>query len=403
MGEFSPRFRVRAPLWLLLASATSILPAVPVAAQPIAGQQAPVSIHWSHEAFAQLVDVVASAPQEGLHPADYRLAALRQAASAEEGPALDALASGAALDLAHDYLLGRVEDRSGMNWMIARSPNETAGLADRLRQAVATGKIREFYAGLLPSDPRYQALRSALANSEDRATRDRLRANMERWRWMPRAIGSDYLYVNVPSYRLQMFREGIALASYDVVVGARDTPTPQLVSPTDSLVVNPAWYVPASIARKSGLRPGRGGYVWKGTGDGGRRIVQLPGPRNALGRIKFNLDNDQAIYLHDTNAKALFRRDNRALSHGCIRVKDIDQLAADLLSQGGGDESRFEEALAGSETAIVRLPRAWPVYIVYFTADTDESGNLVSYGDPYGYDAQVLAALDGKMVEIASS
>jgi len=403
MGVFSSRFHVRVPLCLLLASTTSILPTAPIAAQPLVGQQSPVSIHWSQEALAQLIDVVASAGQEGLHPADYRLAALRQSASAEEGPALDALASAAALDLAHDYLLGRVEDRSGMNWMIARSPNETAGLADRLRQAVATGKIREFYAGLLPSDPRYQALRSALATSEDRVTRDRLRANMERWRWMPRAIGSDYLYVNVPSYRLQMFREGIALASYDVVVGAKDTPTPQLLSPTDSLVVNPAWYVPTSIARKSGLRPGRGGYVWKATPDGGRRIVQLPGPHNALGRIKFNLDNDQAIYLHDTNAKALFGRDQRALSHGCIRVKDIDQLAADLLSQAGGDQSRFEEALASSETTTVRLPHAWPVYIVYFTTDTDESGNVVTYSDPYGYDAELLAALDGKPIEMASS
>ena len=402
MGVFSPRFYVGARLWLALAGvAVPALIAAPVAAQPVAGQQAPISIHWSQESLGQLIEVIASAKEEGLHPADYRLAALRQAV-AQEGPALDALACRAALDLAHDYLLGRVEDRSEMLWMIARSPYEASGLVDRLREAVASGKVREFYAGLLPSDPRYLALRSALATSGDRATRDRLRANMERWRWMPRSIGSDYLYVNVPSYRLQMFRDGIQLASYDVVVGAKDTPTPQLVSPTGSLVVNPAWYVPTSIVRKSNIRPGRGGFVWKATGDGGRRVVQLPGPRNALGRIKFNLDNDQAIYLHDTNAKALFRRDDRALSHGCIRVKDIDQLAADLLSQGG-DESGFEEALAGEETATVRLPQTWPVYIVYFTADTDERGAVVSYGDPYGYDAKLLAALDGKAIEMAST
>jgi murein L,D-transpeptidase YcbB/YkuD len=176
-----------------------------------------------------------------------------------------------------------------------------------------------------------------------------------------------------------------------------------MVSPTGSLVVNPAWYVPESIARKSRLHPGRDGYVWKATPDGGRRIIQLPGPHNALGRIKFNLDNDQSIYLHDTNAKSLFNRDQRALSHGCIRVKDIDQLAADLLSQNGGDTSAFEEALAGDDTRTMRLPRTWPVYIVYFTADVDNAGMVSNFADPYGYDAKVIAALDGTPLEMASS
>ena len=130
--------------------------------------------------------------------------------------------------------------------------------------------------------------------------------------------------------------------------------------------------------------------------------MQPPGPRNALGKIKFNLDNDQAIYLHDTNAKSAFNRDQRALSHGCVRVKDIDQLASELMERGG-DGTGLEEALADSKTATLRLPKTWPVYIVYFTADTDESGSVVSYGDPYGYDGRILAALDGKPVQIASN
>jgi len=168
------------------------------------------------------------------------------------------------------------------------------------------------------------------------------------------------------------------------------------------LVVNPAWYVPASIARKSGLRPGRGGFVARRLADGSVTVMQPPGPRNALGRIKFNLDNDQAIYLHDTNAKSAFGREERALSHGCVRVKDIDQLATELMEQGG-DDAALEEALASDQTATLRLPQPWPVYIVYFTADTDENGDLVAYRDPYGYDAKILAALDGKPLEIASN
>lgn len=402
MGVSASRFSLGSALLLAL-STVAAPPISPFARAFEAGAQEPASSHWAADAIAQLIEVIQSASTEGLHPADYQLSSLKQAAAAGEGPALDALADRAALQLAHDYLLGRVSDRSDMQWLIGRSPYEASQLPARLHEAIASGKIRDFYSGLLPHDPRYQALRMALAETTDRATRDRLRANTERWRWMPRDIPSDYLYVNVPAYRLQLFREGVSLAAYDVVVGAKTTPTPQMVSPTASFVVNPAWYVPESIARKSGLRPGRGGYVWKATADGGRRIVQLPGPSNALGRIKFNLDNDQAIYLHDTNAKSLFGRDQRALSHGCIRVKDIDQLAADLLSQGGGDTSTFEEALAGDETRTMRLPRTWPVYIVYFTADVDEAGAVTSFADPYGYDAKVIAALDGKPLQMASS
>lgn len=350
----------------------------------------------------QLIAIVEDSRREGLHPADYDLAGLKRFTDGGEGAALDALATASALSLAHDYYFGRMSDRSGMQWMIDRSPYEAAQLPARLQSALADGKLRAFYEALLPSDPRYAALRDALATASPGAERDRLRVNMERWRWMPRSIASNYLYVNVPSYKLRVMKDGLQLSSYDVVVGARSTPTPQMVSPTGSFVVNPAWYVPASIVRKSGLRPGRGGFVARRLGDGSFGVMQPPGPRNALGKIKFNLDNDQAIYLHDTNAKSAFNRDDRALSHGCVRVKDIDQLASELMEQGG-DESALEDAIATDKTATLRLPRTWPVYIVYFTADTDETGAVVTYRDTYGYDAKVLAALDGKPMEVASN
>jgi len=85
-----------------------------------------------------------------------------------------------------------------------------------------------------------------------------------------------------------------------------------------------------------------------------------------------------------------------------VRVKDIDQLATELMLQGG-DDAALEAALADTQTATLHLPQTWPVYIVYFTADTDEAGQIVTYRDPYGYDARVLAALDGRPVEIASN
>lgn len=372
----------------------------PAVVQP-AEAPVPIAVAWSAEAIEQLLAAIDGAQAEGLNPSDYSPARLRAAAAAGAGAELDALANASAMALARDYYLGRVGDRSTMDWLIERSPYETAQLASRLNAAVAAGDLAGFYAALLPADPRYAALRAALVDAPDKAARDRLRANMERWRWMPRTLGTNYLYVNMPSYQLRVINDGQPMSTYTVVVGARDTPTPQLATPTSSLVVNPWWNVPQSIVQKSNLRPGRGGYLFKANGDGSYMVRQPPGPRNSLGRIKFNLANDQAIYLHDTPAKALFARDQRALSHGCIRVKDIDQLAAELMGYGG-DPAQLDDALAGSGTATLRLPRTWQVYLVYFTVDADEAGTLTAYGDPYGRDAELIARLDGRPLQMAS-
>jgi len=390
-------------LWLAATALTCLAPVPAASATDVTAASAQIGTHWTQAAVRDLIAVVEASRAEGLHPADYDFAGLKRAATDGEGGALDAVATASALALAHDYYFGRVSDRSDMQWMIQRSPYEAAQLPARLQAAIGDGTLPAFFTALLPSDPHYQALRSALADASDGATRDRLRVNMERWRWMPRSIATSYLYVNVPSYKLRVVQDGVQLSSYDVVVGAKATPTPQMVSPTGSFVVNPAWYVPASIVRKSGLQAGRGGFTGRRNADGSYTVMQPPGPRNALGRIKFNLDNDQAIYLHDTNAKAAFSRDQRALSHGCVRVKDIDQLAAELMSQGQGDPATLEEALAKTQTATLRLPQTWPVYIVYFTADADGSGGIATYGDPYGYDAKVLIALDGKPLQMASN
>lgn len=379
------------------AAAGAIMTAEPAAA---VSAVAPSAI-WSADAARQLIAVIEDAKTEGLRPTDYGLAGLRAGLDAGPGPALDAAAGLSAMMLARDFAFGRVGDRAAFDWHMEASPYDASQLADRLRVAIATGKVDTFLKGLLPADARYVALRGALAAAETIADRDRIRANMERWRWMPRDLGGDYLYVNVPSYQLKVVSGGAAISTYTVVVGAKDTPTPLMVSPSSSLVVNPWWNVPVSIVRKSNLRPGRGGYVFKANNDGSYAVRQPPGPRNALGRIKFNLVNDQAIYLHDTPAKAGFERDQRALSHGCIRIKDIDQLAAELMGDGG-DVAKLDAALADSTTQTLRLPRTWKVYLVYFTADVGEDGAVVSLDDPYGRDAPLLARLDGRPMQIAS-
>ncbi|NIJ06422.1 murein L,D-transpeptidase YcbB/YkuD [Sphingomonas vulcanisoli] len=365
-------------------NATSAVAQVPVSA--------PIEAAWSVASARQLLSAIEGAPAEGLHSSDYNPDGLRAAIDAGAGPDLDRVAQAAALTLAHDYYFGRVGDREAFDWHIERSAYEMAGLSARLDQAVAAHKVGPFLASLLPTDARYAALRDALADAHG-ADRDRIRANMERWRWMPRDLGSDYLYVNVPSYRLRVVQDGEATSTYTVVVGAPATPTPQMVSPATSLVVNPWWNVPQSIIRKENMRPGKAGFVYA-SANGQASFRQPPGPRNALGKIKFNLINDQAIYLHDTPAKAGFARDQRDLSHGCVRVKDIAGLASELM-RDGGDDGELQDALGQSKTATVMLPKRWPVYLVYFTMDRGDDGDLVTYGDPYDRDAKLIAQLDG--------
>ena len=378
---------------------SSVVAATPVPTQAEAIQAVPVTWQWTTQAAEQPAGEIAASADEGLRPQDYGLARLHRAMAAGAGAELDQAANASALALARDYAQGRVGNREQFDWFIERSPYETADIPARLSDAVARGEVRRYLRSLLPQDARYAALRDTYVRTSpaDTATRDRLRVNMERWRWMPRTLGDRYIYVNVPSYRLRLMDKGVTLTGYDVVVGSPKTPTPQLTAPASSVVVNPWWYVPQSIVKSSNLRPGRAGYVFTASGSG-YSVKQAPGPKNSLGQIKIDMPNAHAIYLHDTPAKALFARDQRAFSHGCIRVKDIDQLAADLLQYDQASAERLDSALGTTDTTTIRMAKQWPVYLVYFTADIGEDGQLTSYGDPYGRDAKVLAALDGAAI-----
>ena len=343
---------------------------------------------WSADLAKELLGVIEKTDAEGLDPSDYNVDALRAAVNArQEGPGLDALANASALRLAHDFADGRVDDKARFDWHIAPPTNPDA-IAAGLNDALDHGRIAKWLHGLLPDNEQYRALKAAYAQAGgDEAMRAQLRANLERWRWMPRDLGNRYIYVNVPSYRLSVMQDGVEEASYNVVVGSPKTPTPQLLLQAQSVVANPTWTVPESILKAGGVR-GKG-FKYSRNPDGSIRAVQAPGPTNALGRIKIDMPNPHAIYLHDTPNHAVFSRENRALSHGCVRVENITELAAMLQGGDGLDEALAEP----SKTRTFQLQKSMPVYLVYFTAVADPDGSIRYVGDPYGRDQMVLASL----------
>lgn len=346
-----------------------------------------VDAGWTVAQARELLAAVEASEKEGLNPGDYDVAALRDAVErGQTGASLNAVANGSARALAMDYLGGRAGQGARAGWKI-ESPADPVIVDAGLATALQRDRLTTWLGSLLPRSDQYRALRTALAATpkSDVATRDLIRANMERWRWMPRNLGTDYVFVNVPAYRLDRIEGGSVKASYTVVVGAPKTPTPMLAAQVQSVVVNPWWTLPPSVLAEGAPRAGRKGYVWQNG-----RLRQKPGPQNALGQIKIDMPNGDAIYLHDTPAKAAFARADRALSHGCIRVQNVKELAADL---AGVDPVELDAMIESGDTQTLPLQRSLPVYLTYFTAEVKD-GRLVTYKDPYAKDAPVMAALD---------
>jgi murein L,D-transpeptidase YcbB/YkuD len=343
-----------------------------------------------------LREVIEQADAEGLRASDYKIDALRAAAGDTQiDDRVSALASTSALAIAHDFAAGRIRNRHHFNWYIDYAGPGPADLAVSLLTARTQGKLKDWLEGLLPTSPAYRALRRALALNppSDTERRAKIRANMERWRWLPRDFGrADQLYVNLPTYRLDVIQNGRTLASYRAVIGATDMPTPALSVAVTQVIANPDWIVPASIVRRSHLRPGASSrYIFSTRPDGTVRVRQKPGPGNALGRVKIVFPNPLAIYFHDTPSKSLFDASTRAFSHGCIRVQNIAALAASLVAR----PDRFDAALSGTETRSFSPMHSWLATIVYLTMVPDEAGVIADVGDPYQLDTRMAAALDG--------
>jgi len=219
-----------------------------------------------------------------------------------------------------------------------------------------------------------------------------LAVNLERLRWLDRNPPATRIDVNTGAAFLEYWRDGRLRDKRNVIVGQPDWETPQLGSPIFQLVAHPYWRVPDSIYEDELAEKGPAYFAEQNMVFKDGKVVQLPGPKNSLGEVKFDMRNDKAIYLHDTPFRALFGLPERHRSHGCIRVQDALGFAF-LLAHDDGILIEFEEAMMkADQEGYVKLKKEVPVRLMYRTAFIDD-GQVKLVDDVYGWDDDVAFAL----------
>jgi L,D-transpeptidase YcbB len=371
--------------------------------QPEAAQQAPVPAPlppaiWDVGSAMELLAYIDQIGGEGLNPADYDPQGLQAAIQSGNIAVMSAAATERFDLVSSDLALGHVKKPARIDWYLADHDLDAAKQDALLRSALAQHDLTAALNRLLPTHPQYAALKAALAATpaSDEARRDRIRLNMDRWRWLPRDLGEKYIIVNVPGFHATLVENGVNRWKQRAIAGKLSTPTPELSAVATGVILNPWWEVPKSIEHEAA---GKKGFVAVKGADGSiQRWRQPPGPTNALGQIKFVMPNSKAIYLHDTNARSRFNSDTRALSHGCVRTEHILDLATQLLGDDGGEwtSDKIQAALDSKKTVQANFVKPVPVYIVYFSDAALNDGRIIDYKDLYGRDPKAMAALKMK-------
>jgi murein L,D-transpeptidase YcbB/YkuD len=240
---------------------------------------------------------------------------------------------------------------------------------------------------------------------------EEIKINMERWRWLPRDLGENYIMVNNAGYELLVFENGEPAFGMSVITGKPDRPTPVTEGTLYAVVLNPYWTIPKTIAledmlprqqRNPGFFASRSIRVFANGRELNSRTIdwsavdaenfpyvlrQDPGRSNPLGRMKFLFNNDFDVYLHDTPSRRLFDESTRAFSSGCIRVQEPYKLASYLLrSQPDWTEDKIRQAVRSGKNRRILLEQRIPVYLLYFTAWVGTDGAISFHKDVYDLD-----------------
>jgi len=391
---------------------------------------------WTDDdAVDEAVAVIAASSSHGLVPEDYdgpalatafdavETSATKDRARAEEWADFDARLTIALVRLGRDVSIGRVPPEViGAHW----KPRVTASdLGTSLARAWRDGELSTWLDTMAPRHPGYQTLRKSLAklqasSSTDGKTLSQIRMNLDRWRWLPSDLGQRHLVVNVPEFLLRAEEKGRTAFEMRVVVGGRgDRETPLFSDVMETVVFNPYWHIPKSIAQGETLPAiaKDADYLERHDieildAESGHRHVdpedvdwndkaalkslvfrQRPGDANALGNVKFLFPNRHAVYMHDTPSTAFFERPMRALSHGCVRVAEPEKLAAYVLrDQPKWTPEAILASMGEDREQHVKLSQPLPVHLVYFTATANADGEVVVFDDIYRLDEKQLQA-----------
>lgn len=296
-----------------------------------------------------------------------------------------------------------------------------------LENALGEKKIYNALDELKPKSTLYAAYKKAFekyvpvvskdTTSEEGLLRKKIWVNLERSKWLPNDLGKQYVWINLPEYRLQVFQNNEIVAQHKVIIGKKERRTPRLSSSFNGIIINPTWTIPPTILkndvvpkasanrgyfasnrltifdRKSGKKVAPENWIPENFK--GYRYVQDPGKLNSLGQIKFDFPNGHMVYLHDTNHRSLFGQTVRALSSGCVRVEHPFDLAETIFKMEDIAVSRVEidTLIAREKTKRIKLDQNVNVHQVYFTAVINADGSVKLLNDVYALDNSLYRRL----------
>lgn len=249
---------------------------------------------------------------------------------------------------------------------------------------------------------------------------EKVRINLERWRWLPADLGVRHVRVNIAAFEVTAYTNGLPSQTHVAIVGRPYRKTPVFSDEITYIVFNPWWETPAKLARLDKLPafqkdPGlverlgfqvldRSGQTvdprtidWNAISEDAfpYRLRQAPGDDNALGQVKIMFPNQHSVYLHDTPSRQLFAKQQRAFSSGCVRVQHVMDLVEWLLQETPGwDKGRIDATVASGRETRASLAAPVPIHLLYITAVSNEDGSIRYLTDIYDRDDRVLAGLN---------
>lgn len=375
-----------------------------------------------------LIQFVLHADRSGLLPEDYHARELnsfkQSTISHDNASRIDVLLTDAFVSLWYHLKNGRVDKKSFTRIKIDSLVYSDAMVS--LKSALANHSINSVLRDREPGNPEYTTIKKSLEkfltkdlnDTTISKQRNQLIATLERWRWEPNKPDR-FIAVNVPSFDLKVFEKDSVLLQSRVIIGKPETPTPNIKSVVNSFIIYPYWHVPKSIVKEilpaiqqdtTYLRKhnyqvidSKGKVIKNATIDFKKYtpedfpyvLRQREGSENTMGVIKFVFPNNYGVYLHDTNARRLFSKSDRALSHGCIRVQKAVDLAKYLAKDDDTyvDAADLEQYLMVQKRLEVKVVKPIPVHLNYFTVEP-QGDSVIFFPDLYKKDKAMVDSIN---------